>query len=278
MNGLSDPSLNYSAKTFLRCELGPELGASSGTLTSTAQPSQRVRWPTSQMRKLRPQPGSNRGPGSSLLPLPSCRPACPAPLPRTHCRRRGASGCPARGRWGPRAGRSGWRRRGAASARRPPGVGSCAVSADCPGSPRRRAAVPAAATPGPATGGRPWPRARLAGSSCLPSRVSGSAIAGEGAGRPCRAAPRGPIGSLGGGAWAAGGGSGPTGRGHGPGADRWRGCGPPVGALRGRGQGLGGGAKGPLGRDQDAGRGPFGKTLLPPRVFVLRGGEGSACP
>lgn len=246
MNGLSDPSLNYSAKTFLRCEPGPELGASSGTLTSAAQPSQRVRWSTSQMRKLRPQPGSDGGPGSSLLPLPpcpSCQPACPAPLPRTHCRRRGASGCPARGRWGPRAGRSGWRRRGAASARRPLGVGSCAVSADCPGSPRRRAAVPAAATPGPATGGRAWPRARLAGRSCLPSRVSGSAIAREGAGRACGAGPRGPIGSLGGAARAAG-----------------------------------GGATRPLGRGQDAGRGPLGKTLRPPRVFVLRGGEGGACP
>lgn len=48
------------------------------------------------------------------------------------------------------------------------------------------------------------------------------------------------------------------------------------GVVGGRGKRCRGGATKRLGRDQDAGRGPLGKTFLPPRVFVLRDGEGSS--
>lgn len=154
----------------------------------------------------------------------------PTPVARqphaTHCQGCGTSGCLARGRWGRRAGRSGWRRTGAASARRPPGVGSCAVSGDRPGSWRRRGPVPAAATPGPATGGSAWPRRPPSARFCLPEQVRGSAIAESGAERPTGAAPAGPMGSLGAG----------TGRGDGRGARaQWArggaaGAGEPAGA------------------------------------------------
>lgn len=208
------------------------------TFTLTAQPSHRVGWAhftventevpdgkrlgqqhTHSQRSLWDAPTRAGGPGSSLLSCCACwycRPVCLGPPPRTHCQLRDASGCPARGRWGPLAGRSGWRRRGASSARRPPGVGSCAVSAGCLGSPRRRTPAPAAATPGSATGGRACPRARLAALSCLPARPR-PGHRRDGGGAPGGAGPCGPIGSLGGGSRSTGGGAG---RGRGRGRDQ----------------------------------------------------------
>ena len=174
-----------------------------------------------------------------------CPPICPVPrpqaaVPATHCQGCRASGCLARGRWSPRAGRSGLKRRDAANARRPPGAGSCAVSAECLVSPRRRAPVPAIATPGPAIGGCAWPRAPLAAGSRFPASIHGSAIARSASRATDPAAPRRPIGSFGGGASARGGGSG-------CGAGLWSGS-RPMRLLRGRGQAAGGGTTRPLAR------------------------------
>lgn len=154
-----------------------------------------------------PGPSSGEGgPSSSLgfplqlsLPAHWSRTSLP-PVTRqphgTHCQGCGTSGCLARGRWGRRAERNGWRRKGAASARRPLGAGSCVVSGGRLGSSQRREPVPAAAMPGPATGGSAWPRRPLAARFCLPERVRGSAIAESGAESPKGAAPAGPMGSL----------------------------------------------------------------------------------
>lgn len=277
VKGPRDPSLSYRA-----AEQGQRWELPLRRLPHLPSPLSAGAGPTAQLGKLRPQQtphtltGQRTGRSSPpLLPLsfpPACLPRTP---PRTHCRRRDASGCPARGRWCPRAGRSAWRRRGAASARRPPGAGSCVVSADCPGSPRRRAPVPAAATPGPATGGRASPRAPIAAGSASPRRVRGSAIAEAGAGRLCRASPRGPIGSPGGGACTAGGGPGETGWGRGPGADQWRGGGRPVGGASGglsaSGEGRRGDWAGP-----GCGAGPI-RENSPASARVCLAGRGGQC-
>lgn len=74
-------------------------------------------------------------------------PCCPS----THCPGRAANASPALDHQGPHAGRSGSRRRGGASARRPPDAGT---------RPGRPVPAPTAARPGPARGGgasRPVP-------------------------------------------------------------------------------------------------------------------------
>lgn len=102
-----------------------------------------------------------RSPGAGLslvreptggVPISPCRPS-------THCPGHAASASPPPGHRGPLAGRSGWRRRGVASVRRPPDAGTR------PGHP---VPEPAAARPGPARGGgasRPVP-ARARWPSC----------------------------------------------------------------------------------------------------------------
>lgn len=102
-----------------------------------------------------------RSPGAGLslvreptggVPISPCRPS-------THCPGHAASASPPPGHRGPLAGRSGWRRRGVASVRRPPDAGT---------RPEHPVPEPAAARPGPARGGgasRPVP-ARARWPSC----------------------------------------------------------------------------------------------------------------
>lgn len=265
----------------LRCRgAGPALGAPSATLASTVQPSQRGRWThcaagETEARAAATHPSGTAdpaGPYHGCWPCPSRRPVCPAPLPEltvgavapagalhaaaaVHAQeevRGGEEAPPAHvalqvrvAAWSPR------------TARGPRGAGR-----PCQQQPHQAQPQAAAHRPAPRSPPALPPRGA---SAARPSRGGGGAPL---PGQPARANRE------------------PGGRGlrH-KGRVRGERAGPrarsrPVERRRqasgrgvGRAQRRGGGE---TGRGQGAGRGPLGKTLLPPRVFVLRGGEGGA--
>jgi hypothetical protein len=90
--------------------------------------------------------------------------------PSTHCPGRAANASPAPDHQGPHAGKSEWRRRGGASARRPPDAGTL---------PERPVPAPTAARLGPARGGcasRPVPDSARCSSCTVGGGVRAAAV------------------------------------------------------------------------------------------------------